>query len=272
MHFIKPYLKELFIPIIIYSATLSFTAALSIIVYLRQKTKSVTYFTVGLVLLSITASLIGLNRFYYKRYLLQGVQTLLYAPSLYFIFLYFKTKKTMSFKCFIPLLLLCAGTIIAQPTQEEIVYQGPINDNTIAGQKDFVNDLMTLAGYAVDEISVYQNLSNYAKIFRVIYNEESQSGFIFIRWDKKKKENYIANKMIDPKVYYNLKAAKEVMREQTDKKAFNVDDIALQAPDQEPLSTEDLEGLRQEYDLQQEEKKLRELEKVSKKGKRKKDQ
>jgi hypothetical protein len=32
MYFIEPYLKELFIPIIIYSATLSFTAALSIIV------------------------------------------------------------------------------------------------------------------------------------------------------------------------------------------------------------------------------------------------
>ena len=180
----------------------------------------------------------------------------------------------MNFKSFILLFLFCGGTSIAQSNdlkeEEDMVYQGPINDNTINGQKEFVNDLMALAGYTVDEISVYQNLPNYAKIFRVTYNEETQSGFIFIRWDKKKKENYVANKMIDPNVYYNLKAAKEVMREQTDKKAFNVDDIALQAPDQEKLSAEDLEGLRQEYELQQEEKKLKALEKENKKKKRKK--
>lgn len=180
----------------------------------------------------------------------------------------------MSFKSLILLFLFCGGTILAQSNdlkeEEKIVFQGPINDNTINGQKEFVKDLMALAGYTVDEINVYQNLPNYAKIFRVIYNEETQSGFIFIRWDKKKKENYVANKMIDPNVYYNLKAAKEVMREQTDKKAFNVDDIALQAPDQEKLSAEDLEGLRQEYELQQEEKKLKALEKENKKKKRKK--
>ena len=97
MYFIKPYLKELFIPIIIYSATLSFAAALSIIVYLRQKRKSIAYFTAGLVLLSITASLIGVNRFYLKSDFLHGVETLLYAPTLYLIFLYFKTKTNHEF-------------------------------------------------------------------------------------------------------------------------------------------------------------------------------
>lgn len=97
MYFIKPYLKELFIPIIIYSATLSFAAALGIIVYLRQKTKSITYFAAGLVLLSITASIIGINRFYLKSNLLHGVETLLYAPTLYLIFLYFKTKTNHEF-------------------------------------------------------------------------------------------------------------------------------------------------------------------------------
>ena len=56
------------------------------------------------------------------------------------------------------------------------------------------------------------------------------------------------------------------------KKEFNIEDGALQAPDQETISSEDLEGLRLEYELQQEEKKLRELEKASKKRKRKKDQ
>lgn len=152
----------------------------------------------------------------------------------------------------------------------ETTYLLPVNDNTIEGQRNFVNDLMNLAGYAVDQIIVYQNLPNNAKIFRVIFNEESESGFIFIRWDKKKKENYVANKMIDPEVYYNLKAAKEIMRQQTNKKDFGIDDIALQAPDQENLTQEEFEGLREEYNLQQEEKKLRELEKASKKKKKRK--
>lgn len=97
MRFIQPYLNELFIPIMIYSATLSFAAALSIIVYIRRKTKSITYFTIGLVLLSITASLIGINRFFLKSDFLHGVETLLYAPTLYFIFLYFKTKTNHEF-------------------------------------------------------------------------------------------------------------------------------------------------------------------------------
>ena len=44
-------------------------------------------------------------------------------------------------------------------------------------------------------------------------------------------------------VYYNLKAAKEIMRKQTDKE-FAVEDAALQAPDQEKITTDELEGLR----------------------------
>ena len=180
----------------------------------------------------------------------------------------------MNYNNILALILLWGEITLAQShdlySTEEIVFQDPINDNSINGQKDFVQELMSLAGYSVDEITVYQNLPNHAKIFRVIYNEESQSGFIFIRWDKKKKENYVANKMIDQGVYYNLKAAKEIMRQQTDKAAFNVEDAALQAPDQEKISKEDLEGLREEYTLQQEEKKLKELEKASNKKRRKK--
>ena len=192
--------------------------------------------------------------------------------SLFFCTL--KQNQIMNFKFLFALLILFGETIVAQSTDldqtEDDSFQGPINDKTTLGQKYFVNDLMSLAGYTVDEIEVYQTLPNNAKIFRVIYDEELQSGFIFIRWDKKKKENYVANKMIDPKVYYNLKTAKEIMRQQTDKKEFNIEDGALQAPDQETISSEDLEGLRLEYELQQEEKKLRELEKASKKKKRKK--
>ena len=106
-------------------------------------------------------------------------------------------------------------------------------------------------------------------MFQVKYNDNLQGGFIFIRWNKEKNENYVANKLIDPGVYYNLKAAKEIMRRQTDKKDFSVEEAALQAPDQEKISPQDLEGLRQQYDLDQEKKKLQELEKAAAKNKKK---
>ena len=79
-------------------------------------------------------------------------------------------------------------------------------------------------------------------------------GFVFVRWDKVKKENYIANKLIDPGVYYNLNAAKEIMRKQTQKAYFEVKDKLLQAPDQEQISEESLEGFREEFDLNNEKK------------------
>lgn len=154
-------------------------------------------------------------------------------------------------------------------SEEEFVYRGPISDNTKEGQVQFVLDLLDLAGYVVDKIVVYQNLPNHARVFRVRYNDDTQGGFIFVRWDKKKKENFIDNKRIDAGMYYNLKAAKEIMREQTNKDYFLVEDAALQAADQEKISPEDLEGLRQQYDLDQEEKKLREMEKANKSRKKK---
>jgi hypothetical protein len=62
--------------------------------------------------------------------------------------------------------------------------------------------------------------------------------------------------MIDPGIYYNLKAAKEIMRKQTNKANFTVDDVALQAPDQEQINSADLDELRAEFDLKNEEKRL----------------
>ena len=149
-----------------------------------------------------------------------------------------------------------------QYAEEE--YVEPLNDKSREGQMLFVQDLLDLAGYIIETIEVYQTLPNNARVYRVKYNEKTEGGFLFIRWDKKKKENYVANKMIDPGVYYNLNAAREIMRNQTNKEAFTVEDIALQAPDQETISTDDIEGLRQAYDLEQEEKKLKELERLNK--------
>ena len=75
---------------------------------------------------------------------------------------------------------------------------------------------------------------------------------MFVRWNKKKKEHFLANKMIDPGLYYNLKAAREVMRKQTNKANFSVKDISLQASDQEEISGSDITQLREEYDLKKE--------------------
>ena len=74
--------------------------------------------------------------------------------------------------------------------------------------------------------------------------------------------------MIDQGVYYNLKAAKEIMRQQTDKAAFNVEDAALQAQIKK-ITKEDLEGLREATPCNKK-KKLRELEKASNKKRKKK--
>lgn len=92
MTFIRPYLGSLFIPILIYGLSLSLTCAMGLIVYWHKKTTPTLHFAKGLVILSVTASLIGINRFYLKNSLVYGVETLLYAPSLFYIFMYFKTK------------------------------------------------------------------------------------------------------------------------------------------------------------------------------------
>ena len=78
--------------ILIYGLSLSLTCAMGLAVYWHKKTTPTLHFAKGLVILSVTASLIGINRFYLKNSLVYGVETLLNAPSLFYIFMYFKTK------------------------------------------------------------------------------------------------------------------------------------------------------------------------------------
>ena len=49
-------------------------------------------------------------------------------------------------------------------------------------------------------------------------------------------------------MYYNLKAAEEIMRKQTENASFSADDISIQAGDQFKISGEDINGLRSQYD------------------------
>ena len=124
--------------------------------------------------------------------------------------------------------------------QEYDEYLVPLNDPSADGQRFFVSDLLDIAGYVPEKIQIYQTLPNRARVFRVKLDSVN-GGFVFVRWDKSKKENYIANKMIDPGVYYNLKAAKEIMRKQTNKANFTTDDVALQPPDQDQIKSTDLD-------------------------------
>lgn len=151
-----------------------------------------------------------------------------------------------------------------EAAEEEYEIWEPISDPTAYGQRIFVEELLDIAGYVPEGIQIYQTLPNKARVFRIKLDSVT-GGFVFVRWDKVKKENYIANKLIDPGVYYNLNAAKEIMRKQTQKAYFEVKDVLPQAPDQEQISEESLEGLREEFDLKNEEKKLIENQAIEKK-------
>ena len=139
-------------------------------------------------------------------------------------------------------------------SQKDFLIEGQYNDPSLQTQKAFVNELLYVAGYVPEEIQVYQTLPNHAHVFRVKLDSVT-GGFMFVRWDKEKKEHYIANKMIDPGLYYNLKSAREIMRKQTQKASFSVEDVALQAFDQELIRSEDLQELREVYDEKELEKK-----------------
>ena len=175
------------------------------------------------------------------------------------------------------LLFFCFNLSLAQDesyededdTYEVEEYLSPLNDKSLEGQKQFVEGLLDLSGYIVKSIQVYQKLPNNAKVFRVKLDSKNEGGFMFVRWDKKEKENYIANKMIDPGVYYNLKASKEIMRKQTDKGSFGIEDIGLQAGDQEQISKDELEQFRQEFDLKEKEKEVEKINKENKAAKKK---
>ena len=150
------------------------------------------------------------------------------------------------------------------------------SDPSLETQFSFVQELLYVAGYVPEKIRIYQTLPNHAHVYQVTLDSVN-GGFIFVRWNKDKKEHYVANKMIDPGLYYNLNAAREIMRNQTQKATFNSEDKSLQASDQFEISGEDIKGLRGLYDKKiQVQKEARDnmhkeaLEKAKKKADRKK--
>ena len=151
----------------------------------------------------------------------------------------------------IPIYLITQNAIYSQ-NDEEYEVLNPINDYSLEGQIQYISELLDSSGYVINSIIVYQTLPNNARVFQIDL-DENNGGFVFIRWDKKKKENYVANKLIDPEIYYNLKSAQEIRRNQTEKKSFGIKDVAIQASDHEKITKNDLEMLREEYTKQQEE-------------------
>ena len=137
--------------------------------------------------------------------------------------------------------------------QDETLIEGNYNDPSLVTQTAFVQELLYVAGYVPEKIEVYQSLPNYSHVFRVKLDSVT-GGFVFVRWDKQKKQHYVANKMIDPGVYYNLKSAQEIMRKQTQNASFSIEDGSLQASDQQKIGNEDLNELRQQYDKREKEK------------------
>lgn len=131
-----------------------------------------------------------------------------------------------------------------------------LNDPSSQGQWMFVEELLDTAGYVPEKISIYQTLPNSARVYRIIL-DSINSGFVFVRWNAAKNENFIANHMIEPEFYYNLNVAREIMREQTNKATFSIDDVALQAPDQKAITPDMLSEYREIYKVKEANKKLR---------------
>ena len=154
------------------------------------------------------------------------------------------------FRYFVFFLLLTSYGISAQ---DDFKTEGLYDDPYVETQRSFVKEIRSVAGYVPEYIQIYQTLPNYAHVYRIKLDSVT-GGFMFVRWNKEKKEHYIANKMIDPGLYYSLKAAREIMRKQTRNASFSVEEAALQASDQEQIEKSDLIELRLIYDKKKEEK------------------
>ena len=173
------------------------------------------------------------------------------------------------FKFLFLALVLSINHLFSQDYKQKLKEIQSLYDNSSVGQTFFVEDLLKIAGYKAEKIQIYQTLPNNARVFRVKLDSVS-GGFIFVRWDKDKSENYVDNKLIDPGIYFNLNAAREIMRKQTEKANFGVDDVAIQAPDQEQIGPEQLNQFREEFKLKEEEKKSKELDSKKVKADKKK--
>ena len=158
---------------------------------------------------------------------------------------------------FLAIIYIYSFQLFSQNVNVEGVYDDP----SINTQYAFVEELLYIAGYVPEKILVYQTLPNYAHVFRIKLDSVN-GGFMFVRWDKMKREHYLSNKMIDPGFYYNLNVARELMRKQTEKANFNPDDIGIQPKDQVQISDSEIKEIREEFDLIEKENQIKEDERI----------
>ena len=97
------------------------------------------------------------------------------------------------------LLLFSITSTLFVVAQDETLIEGNYNDPSLVTQTAFVEELLYVAGYVPEKIEVYQSLPNYSHVFRVKLDSVT-GGFVFVRWDKKNKQHYVANKMIDTSI------------------------------------------------------------------------
>lgn len=89
MFLIHSFMGELFYPTLLYSISLSLTCGLSGLLWLEKRNSASKNVFYGCVLLSLCASLIGLNKFVFSDPTFRFLEVLFYAPSLYFLYLGF---------------------------------------------------------------------------------------------------------------------------------------------------------------------------------------
>ena len=83
-------------------------------------------------------------------------------------------------------IILCFFLIKANAQERLPEIEGFYDDPSLESQFAFVQELLYVAGYAPEEIQIYQTLPNYAHVYRVKLDSVN-GGFMFVRWDKKKK-------------------------------------------------------------------------------------
>lgn len=90
MYSIHSFMEDLFYPTFLYAITLSLTCGISGLLWLEKRNTPAKNVFLGCFLLSICATLIGLNKFVFTDNPYRFLEDLFYTPSLYFLYLGFK--------------------------------------------------------------------------------------------------------------------------------------------------------------------------------------
>lgn len=91
--FLKPYLKELLFPVIIYGITISIFGMVSMLDYLNTKSKKSLFMFIGAIIFICSDGLLAINKFYSANAILALLVMITYIIAQYFIY------KSMILEC-----------------------------------------------------------------------------------------------------------------------------------------------------------------------------